>query len=144
MARRPRDARIETREARGRLKARKEPYWRQVHKGLAIGYYRGARSGSWNVRRTVNGRKVYQRIAKADDYADADGVIVLSYDQAVQRAMASDRAKPATAEGKFTVSEAVVEYLNDLQDRSPNGYHDAQLRFQKHVLPIFQTAQSQV
>ena len=139
MARRPRDARIETREARRRLKARKEPYWRQVHKGLAIGYYRGVQSGSWNVRRTVNGRKVYQRIATADDYADADGEIVLSYEQAVQRVMNGDQAKPATAEGKYTVSDAVDEYLQDLQARSPRGYHDAYLRYQKYLLPKFRT-----
>ena len=137
MSRRPRDARIETRESRRRLKVRKEPYWRQIHTGLAVGYYRGARSGSWNIRRTIDGGKVYQRIAKADDYADSDGKTVLSYDEAVQHAMASDRAKPATPEGKYTVAEAVEDYLNDLEARSPNGYHDAELRFEKHVLPKF-------
>lgn len=137
MARRPRDARIETREARRRLKVRKEPYWRQVHKGLSIGYYRGTQTGSWNARRIVDGRKVYQRIATADDYADADGEIVLSYEQAVQRVMNGDQIKPATAEGKYTVSDAVKEYLQDLQARSPRGYHDAYLRYQKHVLPKF-------
>ena len=137
MARRPRDARIETREARRRLKVRKEPYWRQVHKGLSIGYYRGTQTGSWNARRIVDGRKVYQRIATADDYADADGEIVLSYEQAVQRVMNGDQIKPATAEGKYTVSDAVKEYLQDLQARSPRGYHDAYLRYRKHVLPKF-------
>jgi integrase len=104
---------------------------------LSVGYYRGTRSSSWHIRRTVDGRKVYQRIAKADDYADADGETVFSYDQAVQRAMASDKAKPATAEGKYTVAEAVEDYLNDLEARSPRGYHDAYLRYRKHVLPKF-------
>ena len=137
MARRPRDARIETREARRRLKVRKEPYWRQVHKGLSIGYYRGTQTGSWNARRIVDGRKVYQRIATADDYADADGEIVLSYEQAVQRVMNGDQIKSATAEGKYTVSDAVKEYLKDLQARSPRGFHDADLRYRKHVLPKF-------
>ena len=137
MARRPRDARIETREARRRLKVRKEPYWRQVHKGLSIGYYRGTQTGSWNARRIVDGRKVYQRIATADDYADADGEIVLSYEQAVQRVMNGDQIKPATAEGKYTVSDAVKEYLKDLQARSPRGFYDADLRYRKHVLPKF-------
>ena len=137
MARRPRDARIETRESRRRLKPRKEPYWRTVHKGLAIGYYRGVRTGSWNVRRIIDGRKVYQRIATADDHADSDGKMVLSYAQAVQWAMTGDRTKPATPEGKYTVAEAVEEYLDDLEARSPHGYHDAELRYQKHVLPIF-------
>src|SRR5690606_16491977 len=125
----------ETREARSRLKPSKEPYWRQIHKGLAVGYYRGVNGGSWHVRRTVDGRKVYQRIGKADDHADADGKLVLSYDQAVQRAMTDDRAKPATPEGKYTVKQAVADYLADLRARSPSGYRDAELRYEKHVLP---------
>ena len=135
MARRPRDARIETREARRKLPARKEPYWRQIHKGLAVGYYRGVKSGSWHVRRTVDGRKVYQRIGKADDYADADGTVILSYDQAVQAAMTSDQARPATPEGKYTVKEAIADYLEDLKARSPRGHRDAEQRFDFHVIP---------
>ena len=135
MARQPRDARIETREARKRLKVRKEPYWRQVHQGLAIGYYRGVKSGSWHVRRTVDGRKVYQRIARADDYSDSDGGSILSYGEAVKRAMTADKAKPATPEGKYTVKEAVNDYLIDLSARSPRGYRDAELRLEHHVIP---------
>lgn len=135
MARRPRDARIETREARRRLKVRKEPYWRQVHKGLSVGYYRGVNSGSWSVRRQVDGRNLRQQIGKADDHADADGVNVLSYDQAVKLAMANDRPAPATTGAIYTVKQAVDDYLADLNARSPSGYHDAVLRFDLHVLP---------
>lgn len=137
MARRPRDAQIETREARRRLKVRKEPYWRHVHAGLAVGYYRGTKSGSWYVRRMVNGSRTTQRIGKADDYADANGLDVLSYDDAVKLAMTDGHAKPATPEGKYTVKEAVDDYLADLKARSPKGYRDAELRFDKHVLPKF-------
>ena len=137
MARRPRDARIETRESRRRLKHRKEPYWRQVHSGLSVGYYRGKKSGSWTIRRSVDGRKLYQRIGIADDYSDADGKNVLSYGQAVQRAMTAEKAKPATPEGKYTVAEAVADYLADLKSRSPRGHRDAELRFEKHVAPKF-------
>ena len=137
MARRPRDAQIETRESRGRLKTQKEPYWRHIHVGLAIGYYRGKTGGSWHVRRMVAGKRVYQGIGKADDYADSDGRGVLSYADAVQIAMAGDKTKPATPEGKYTVANAVTDYLKDLQARSPNGHHDAKLRYDKHVLPPF-------
>lgn len=137
MARRPRDAQIETREARRRLKARKEPYWRHIHAGLAVGYYRGAKSGSWHVRRMVNGSRTTQRIGKADDYADANGHDVLSYDDAVKLAMTDGKAKPATPEGKYTVQQAIDDYLDDLEARSPRGYHDAYLRYRKYVLPKF-------
>ena len=135
MARRPRDAQIETREARRRLRARKEPYWRHIHTGLAIGYYRGKKGGSWHVRRMVDGKRVYQRIGKADDYADRDGLTILSYDDAVQAAMSGGAARPATSESKYAVAAAVDDYLNDLKARSPGGHHDAKLRYNKHVLP---------
>lgn len=135
MARRPRDSQIETREARMRLKIRKEPYWRHIHTGLAIGYYRGKNGGSWHVRRMVNRKRVYQQIGKADDYGDRDGRTILSYDDAVRAAMSGGMAQPATSESKHTVADAVAEYLIDLQSRSPGGYHDAKLRYDRHVLP---------
>ncbi len=46
VARLSRDARIETREARSRLKQRSEPYWRQLQAGLVVGYRKGARPAS--------------------------------------------------------------------------------------------------
>jgi len=85
----------------------------------------------------VDGRRLAQRIGQADDYADADGRKILSYDDAVKKAMAGDKAKPATPEGKYTVKQAVDEYLADLEARSPRGHRDAEIRFDKHVLPTF-------
>ena len=135
MARRPRDARIETREARQRLKPRKEPYWRQIHTGLAVGYYRGVRGGAWYVRRMEDGTRRTQRIAVADDFADGDGANVLSYGDAVKLAMTGKTAKPATPEGMYSVTDAVDHYLADLKARSPRNYRDAEIRFETHVLP---------
>ena len=55
-----RDTRLESREARLKLKERKdrEPYWRLIHKGLYLGYRKGAGNGVWYVRFRNNKRYI--------------------------------------------------------------------------------------
>lgn len=124
MPRRPRDSRIETREARRRLEPRREPYWRSIRRGLFVGYYRGADGiGSWHVRvyDPERRRDRWARLGGADDFVDADGRDVLSYDQAVELALrrapevlarldAPARAGERRA-GPFTVDDALDAYL---------------------------------
>ena len=63
-----------TRSARGRLKARREPYWRSISDGLAIGYRKGAKGGTWIARHyTVEAGRRFYALGAADDVADADG-----------------------------------------------------------------------
>ena len=38
------DAKLDTRAARLRLKKRREPYWRSISEGLAVGYRKGAKA----------------------------------------------------------------------------------------------------
>jgi integrase len=111
MARRPRDHRIETREARTRLAQREEPYWRQVTPGLAVGYLKGSRGGVWRARTFQGGAYRKGRLGIADDHADADGKSVLSYGQAVEAALAwakHDQPLPSDA----TVKEIADAYLD--------------------------------
>jgi integrase len=82
----PQDTRISTREARYKLPARREPYWKELVPGTAVGYYKGERDVGWFVRQRVNGRYAKQRIGTPDDVQKADGEVVLSYRQAVERA----------------------------------------------------------
>ena len=49
---------LETREQRAKLRARHEPYWRSIGRGLAIGYRKGANGGEWYVRRYLGGQYV--------------------------------------------------------------------------------------
>lgn len=86
MARNPRDHRLETREARLRLKPRKEPYWRQIVPGTFLGYYRGKRDAAWIVRQREGVGYRHQRIGTPDDHAPSDGEVVLSYAVAVRLA----------------------------------------------------------
>lgn len=80
------DARISTREARSKLATRREPYWRDVVPGTAVGYYKGPRDVGWFVRQRTGSRYLKQRIGTPDDHQAADGEVVLSYRQAVMRA----------------------------------------------------------
>jgi hypothetical protein len=51
VARRVRDANLETREARGRLKPGGKPYWRSLERGLHLDYRRlRGKPRTWNVR----------------------------------------------------------------------------------------------
>ena len=88
MGRIVRDAKLETREARRKLAPQREPYWRGIHEGLQIGYRKHSRGGSWIVRLIRQGAKTERKLSAADDHRDADGEQILSYGQAVKKAMA--------------------------------------------------------
>src|SRR4030095_12840 len=120
MPRKVRDASLETRTARGRLKVRHKPYFRLIEPGLHLGYRKLASGpGTWAVRRyagagsyTVeNLRTSDGGLVLADDYSDADGDRVLSFAQAQYKAK-GPRAKAA---GSYTVADALDDYLAFLE-----------------------------
>jgi len=132
MARTLRDSKLDSREARARLKVRGRPYWRLIEPGLHLGYRRLAgRPGSWCVRRYV-GNQAYT-VSKlkgvADDNADADGASVLSFAQAQAAALAH---KPQ-ARGPLTVRQAVEAHLEQLQGRG--SARDSKARANAHIYP---------
>jgi integrase len=140
MARTLRDTKLDTRAARLRLKARREPYWRSISEGLAIGYRKGIKGGTWIARHysAEEGRR-YQSIGTADDIADADGGHVLSFAQAQEgaRKWFADLARQDRGEvrgGPYTVRECLEEYLTWLQGHRKTG-HDARYRVDTHIAP---------
>jgi len=93
MPRRPRDSRFETRTARSRLKARKKAYnGPQLAPGIFLDYRRCKGPGRWVVR-AATGKGSYwcDTFSIADDNEDADGVNVLTFWQAQDRARALAR-----------------------------------------------------
>lgn len=124
MARAPRDHRLESVEARMKLKVRTEPHWRSILPGLFIGYRRGKRSSAWVVRqRQADGTYTETRLGIADDHAPADGGVVLSYTHAVKRAQDTTpgAAKaPRHVGGGLTLNAVVAAYLEDRQT-TPGG-----------------------
>ena len=129
MARAPREYRLETYDARSRLKARTEPYWRQLHEGLFVGYRKGARGGVWYARTYEGGKYIKRKIGIADDYADADGVSILSYKQAAEKAMAG--IAPEKVFG-YTVGDALDDYMTELEARS-KSYGETKQQAEQHI-----------
>jgi integrase len=142
MARMVRDANLETRTARGRLKANGKPYWRAIDPGLHVGYRKGKTGGKW-VMRWYAGEGDYrvETIATADDSADADGVANLSYTQAQafirQRSVEYTRvAKGLPAkDGPHNVQRCVEEYLEFLAKNRKTA-KDARWRAEALILPV--------
>lgn len=89
MSRQPREHRLETTDARAKLKVRGEPYWRQLLPGTFLGYRKGQRARAWIVRQRIGDGYAEQRIGTPDDTSQADGDIVLTYGQACTRAQAT-------------------------------------------------------
>src|SRR5262245_12996370 len=87
MARRIKDATLDSRDARSRLKPRGKPYWRAIERGVHLGYRRlKGKAGTWCIRQYVGAQTYHvESICIADDFSDADGVLVLSYWQAIDR-----------------------------------------------------------
>jgi len=116
MAQTARDSRLETRTARLRLQLGRR-YFKTIGKGLTLIYRRtGEGFGTWSVKliSTAGGEYHLCKLGTADDYQDANGVDVLSFGQA------HDRARKLAHEAKAndgilikpsSVSEAADRYL---------------------------------
>jgi integrase len=119
VARTVRDANLDSRTARSRLKARGKPYFRSLEPGLHLGYRKPLSGpGKW-VARHYTGDQSYEveTLAIADDYSDADGVAVLSFHQAqtLARTRMVGRAHAAAGKtGPLTVSDAIEAYIEFL------------------------------
>ena len=101
MARTVRNAKIDTRSTRTKLKARREPHWTPIQTGCAIGYRKGATGGTWIVRfYNPEGQPKlrYHASGSADDAMDGDGVATLTFAQAQESARTwfGEQARKAT------------------------------------------------
>lgn len=144
MARSARDSRLETRTARSKLPTQHEPYWRAIGSGLHLGYRKGIRGGRWIARLLVDGKYVKQALGNADDYRDANGLDVLDYFQAQEkaRAVADDHAQKQAGlpAGPYTVAEAMADYLDwyVANRRAPSR---VRLAATAHILPLLGSRQ---
>src|SRR5207248_113942 len=121
MARTVRNPKIDTRSARTKLPARREPYWTVLSTGCALGYRKGAKGGTWIGRfRGEDGRQHYGPLGAADDARDPDGLSVFSFSQAQERARAWFDRKAKEQAGDFapsgrayTMTDALAHYRAD-------------------------------
>jgi integrase len=142
MARKVRDANLETRTARLRLHVRSEPYWRSLEKGFFLGYRRRASGGTWLARRwQAGGGYVEHRIGTTDDLQDADAGAVIDYGQAQEAARQWWRAECRredghdTRTGPFTVKDVIEDYLAAYERRGGKAAYDTRKAAETHILP---------
>jgi integrase len=141
-----RDARLDSRAAREKLKPSGKPYFRDLEPNLHLGYRKGKHGGKWVMRRYVGDeRYVVETIGGADDFADADGVETLTFHQAQTKAReraaaAAEEARIASMGPAITVRTAINEYLalrekREARDHAKIGLkRDPRSRLTKHVL----------
>ena len=131
MGRAVRDARLDKRDARLKLAAQKEPYWRLITEGSHLGYYRGERVAKWVARHRrpgAGGGYLKKTLGESDDIRDADGAAILNFRQADDAArawfesLARDREAEASGPA-VTVRSAVEEYIaaRDIRETARQG-----------------------
>ena len=90
MARTANYVKFDTKTARIKLAARKEPYYTQLAPGFCLGYARReSGAGAWVRRELVAGTYRYGTLGAADDVGAADGRDVLTFEQARKAAGAA-------------------------------------------------------
>ena len=141
MPRKARDEKLDTRTARLRLLVRREPYWRSIQEGRALGYRRlpSGKAGTWIARHYDAGAgRAYQALGSADDMLEADGTGTLTFAQAQDWAAAwfRDLARNAGAiELPMTVKEAMNAYLLDYEARGGKALVALNTTVKAHILP---------
>jgi hypothetical protein len=109
MARTVRNAKIDTRSSRARLKIRREPYWTKISQGCALGYRRGDKGGTWIGKfRDDSGKRHYEALGAADDAREPDGLSVFSFAQAQEKARVFFRHKAKEAAGDLASSDGAI------------------------------------
>jgi len=117
MARLARDAKIDNREARSKLSARHEPYWRLIEKGFYLGYRKGKKkkAGTWIARKHIDGAYKKKSLAIADDFGEDNKVDVLDFGNAQRKARewadSEARREAGVHEGPYSVEDAINDYL---------------------------------
>jgi integrase len=141
MARTIRDALLDTRTARSRLKARGKPYWRGLEPGLHLGYRRPTTgAGKWVARHYIGTERYeIETIGVADDFSDPDGVVILSFHQAQTLARSRMVARGHAAAGKtkpLAVSDAIESYLTYLESKRSRSGREARYAANAFILPV--------
>jgi integrase len=93
----------------------------------------GKSPGRWILRRYVDGKYKHHQLGLADDLAEADGRLILSFEQAQAAALAMLDA-PAALLGRLTVAAAMDAYTDHLRDQG-KAVDDLIWRTRAHILP---------
>jgi integrase len=139
MPRKVRDKDLGSREARARLKPRGMPFYRSLDKKLHLGYRRiKGKAGTWWCRHYLGNQQYdVEPIGIADDQSSANGVDILDFWQAQDKARGCMSERVVNGAGKvgpLTVRDAVESYLEWLESKRKSAY-DAKRRADAFIYP---------
>lgn len=136
MGRTVKDARLDSREARLKLKDReaREPHWRLLHQGLHLGYRKGSSGGVWLIRARSGSGYIKKVIGRADDIQDSNGEDVLSFREAQD--IAFNFTAPKETAKNLTVTMAAERYMEWFKVHR-KGYNNTRVAIDAHILPFF-------
>jgi integrase len=140
MARKVRDARLDSREARSKLRPRGKCYWRTIERELHVGYRRlKGKAGTWWARHYIGNRNYeFESLGIADDLSDADGVAILNFWQAQEKARERMVSRAHAANGgsnkPLSVRATVEDYLEWLESNRKSAY-DSRRRAEAFIYP---------
>ena len=139
MARKIRGSGVETRTARLKRPVARKPEFVRIAPGVSLGYRRNATAGTWVVRVADGaGANWTKALGTADDYDEADGIAILTYWQASDRAKQVARGgkghaievatTPKVADTATTLRVALNRYEADLRTRGGDVGNAARVR----------------
>ena len=119
-----------------------------VYKRPEVGKGKEKLPGVWTVRliNPETGKQKKRTIGTADDFMSADGLLILSYDQARQKAepvlkeLAKDFEEGLTGRSlistkDYTVKDAMEDYLDYLNKNGKKSYMNRSFKINAHILP---------
>jgi integrase len=132
------DWHLATRTARYSLKPRPKPYYLFIGRELNLGYKKPlSGAGKWVVRRSMSNH-VYsvETIGITDDYADSDGVTILSFKEAQERiwVLTAGISFAGHQQNSVLVRDAIAAYLEHLRANRKSA-RDAHYRANAFILP---------
>jgi integrase len=139
MARTVNYAKLDSRTARGRLKRGRQAHWRPLQPGVHLGYQRweDGSEGRWLLRRYLGGGNKYRimPLGLADDAPhEADGLKILSFDQASAEAGAMVENPDGDKVERITVRQAMERYVEHKRNLGQSAA-DVMSRGTAHILP---------
>jgi integrase len=132
-----REARLGSPTARARLERGRQPHWNTLVAGQAhLGWQRWPqdKTGRWVLRRRTGDAYTVAQIGLADDTEAADGVAVLSFEQAKQKAVERLATEDTPVVGRITVRRAMADYIDYLAAAGKNT-RNLESAAVAHILP---------
>jgi len=135
-----REAKLDNPTRRKKLKPGRQAHWHTLVRGSVtshLGYQRWPedKEGRWLLRRYRDGKYSMMPVGLADDVQDADGDLVLDFEQAKTKARAMMLDVPRQQSSSLTVKAAIEQYIEHLRSQGKATVGDVTSRATAHILP---------